>query len=400
LGTAPPKTFSVDPAKLLSRAVEVAGNARQYGTRAELDRRLPDEAIELLVESGLVRILRPARLGGYEADPVTYVDVGRELGKGMPALAWIFGVLSIHEWYMAYTDVALQEEVWAKDNDALVVDAIAPVGSATWTGDGFRLSGHWKFASGVEWCSWAALGAMTTLPDATTPEPCALFVPRAEFSIVDDWHTIGMRGTASRSVVVDDAFVPQHRILPIARLAAAGRPTGPMQDDGPLYRVPFTPMLATAIFPTILGVAERALEEFSDWASRRVRAYEPGARQREAPSTQFALAEATARWYAAHALAHRYASELTHAGEEGHCEDDPLARARYFAWRVTVARMCTEVVEKLFLEAGGNAIFDTHPLQQLWRDCHAGAQHVSLGYSDGITSFGRTLMGMDGHPLF
>jgi 3-hydroxy-9,10-secoandrosta-1,3,5(10)-triene-9,17-dione monooxygenase len=170
-------------------------------------------------------------------------------------------------------------------------------------------------------------------------------------------------------------------------------------DDGPLYRLPWTPMLAMAIFPSVLGTAQRAIDEFRAWTKERVRPFEMGAQAREAPAAQLALAEAAVRWDAAHTLARRYAQELYRYGVEGRTTVDDTERARFFAWRAFVGRTSAEVTERLFLEAGANALYESNPLQQTWRDAHAASQHVSLLYGDAMTSYGRIQMGLPGHPL-
>lgn len=371
----------------------------QHRAHAERERRLADPVIEAMTESGLLRIVRSRRLGGLEAEPKEYLQITRELARHDVATGWIFGVLSIHEWLMSYVGAALQEDVWGRDPDAIVVDSIAPVGRGEAVEGGYVVDGTWKFVSGVEWCSWVAVNAVTQLPDGPAPEPVLFFIPRADLEVKDEWHVVGLRGTASNTVAVDRVFVPEHRTLPLGRVAASGRPPGPVLDDGPLFRVPFIPMLALGLFPSSLGGAQQCLEAFHRWTAGRIRPFSQGEKAREMPIPQAALAEASTRWDAAHALAIRYAEELYDLG----CRDvsvvDDATRARLFAWRSWIARTSAEVSDRLFLESGGNALFEGHPMQQAWRDTHAAAQHVSIGYADAMTSRGRTSFGLPGHPL-
>lgn len=390
---------TTESAPLIARAADVGRQAREYLRASERERRMPDEVIKLLVQSKLLSAVQPRRVGGLEVDLPTYVQITQELARNVPSLGWLYGVMSIHQWYMAYLDPQFQDEVWSGDEDAIVVDSFALKGHAETVNGGFLLSGEWKFASGVEWSSWAGFGALTQLSDNSSPEPCLLFVPRSEFEIIDDWHTMGMRGTASRSVRLEKAFIPHHRVFHLVRVGATGNPQGVRLDDGPLYRGPWTPTFTTALMPVPLGIAQRAIEEFTEWTAQRVRALVPDEVSREQPSAQVALAEARVRWDAAHALMMQYVHEVDRLGREGRSEDDPLARAKYFAWRVHISRTSCEIVERLFLESGGNAIYESHPMQQLWRDCHAAAQQVSLVYSDGLASYGRNLMGLPGHPF-
>lgn len=385
--------------ELLNTARSVGELAVAHRAEAERDRRVADAVIEALAHSGLLRLLRPKRLGGLETDPVTYVEVLRELARHDVSAGWLLSILSIHEWYMAYVPAELQQDIYGPDDDAIVVDSVAPVGTAEPVEGGHLVSGEWKFVSGVEWCSWAAVTAVGPLPDGEVPEPCFYFVPRADFTVRDEWHVVGLRGTASNTVVVDRVFVPEHRRLPLARVAATGRPQGEVLDDGPLYHVPFVPMLASAIYPASLGGAQQALDAYRTWTEGRVRPYAMGAQEREAPSAQFTLAESSTRWDAAHALGLRYAEELYRMGQEGTSALTDVERARFFAWRAYVGRTSADVADRLFQESGGNAIFEGHPMQQAWRDTHAAAQHVSIVYPDAMTSLGRTQMGLPGHPL-
>jgi 3-hydroxy-9,10-secoandrosta-1,3,5(10)-triene-9,17-dione monooxygenase len=384
---------------LLTRAASVGEVAAAHGAASDRDRRLAPPVIEALAASGLLRLLRPRRLGGLEAEPRQYVEVIREIARYDVNAAWVYGVLSIHEWFVAYVSAELQHDLWDEDPDAIVVDSIAPVGKAEAADGGFRVSGTWKFVSGVEWCSWIAVNAITQLPDGEGPEPVLYFIPRGEVAVADEWHVVGLRGTASNTVTVADVFVPAHRTLPLARVAASGRPQGEVLDDGPLYRVPFVPMLAAGLFPVSLGGAQQALESFQRWTEGRIRPYSQGAEERQMPSAQLSFAECSTRWDAAHALAIRYAEDLYELGRQGTSALADADRARFFSWRGWIARTSAELSDRLFLDSGGNALFEDHPMQKAWRDTHAAAQHVSLGYGDAMNSRGRTGFGLPGHPL-
>lgn len=388
-------------ADLMAAATAFGEFAAKFDDEAEQKRRLPDAVVDELVSTGLIRIIRPRRLGGLEADVTTYLEVLREIATHSSSAGWISGVLTAHEWFMAYTDPQLQDEVWGEDPDAIVVDAVAPTGRAEAVPGGFKVSGQWKFVSGVEWCDWAGLGGIAVVPDGGgTPEPCLFFVPRADFTITDDWNPIGLRGTASNTVTGDDLFVPSHRVFPVARVASTGDPCGPRLDDGPLFHVPWTPMLSATLFPVPIGIAQRAVKDFHVWTEGRVRPYEAGAAQRENPSAQMALADCATQMDAVHALSLRFAAELERYAAEGHQTLTPVERARLFAWRGYISRTCAEVVDRLFREAGAHALFPTHPLNRTFRDVHAATAHASMASADAMTSYGRTLFGGAGHPMF
>jgi 3-hydroxy-9,10-secoandrosta-1,3,5(10)-triene-9,17-dione monooxygenase len=155
-------------------------------------------------------------------DPMTMLDLGREIARGSAALGWLFSLTSFHTWYLVFASEQLQEEVWGTDHTTLVSDSFAPVGRVEPVTDGYLLSGQWRFASGIEWAGWVGVGAIIPGPDGQPPELQMLFLPRSDITIVDDWNTLGLRGTASRAVVADRVFVPHHRVFALGRLAGPG----------------------------------------------------------------------------------------------------------------------------------------------------------------------------------
>lgn len=385
----------------IATAAKLGDFAAEYDDQADRERRLSPLVVEEMFRSGLTRLVRSKRLGGHEVPVSDYVEVLREVSSHSGSAGWVLQVMTIHEWFMSYTHPELQADVYGADPEAVVVDAVPPVGDAKPAAGGFELSGRWRFVSGVEWSTWAAVGAVAVLPDGPgTPEPCLFFVPRREFSIVDEWDTLGLRGTASNTVVVDSVFVPTHRVFPVGRVAATGEPVAERLDDGPLFHVPWGPMLCASIFPASIGIAQHALAEFRNWTEQRVRPYEAGAAQRENPYTQILLAESATRLDAVQALATRYAAELDRRGSDRRTVLTPEERARLFAWRGYISQTSSEIVDRLFRESGGNAQFATHPLHRLFRDSHAAASHASLLTGDSMLSYARAMFGGPGHPMF
>ena len=387
---------------LITQARELGELAWAGREEIERERRLSGEVIDGLRASGLMKLLRHRRWGGAECDPMTYLDVVRELSYGSGALGWVYGVLSFHDWYMAFTSEEFQQEAWGSDPDAFICDSFAPVGQIEAVSDGYVVSGGWRFSSGIEWSAWIAVGGIAPPPGGGEPEHLLYFLPRSDFTIVDDWYTLGLRGTASRQVVADRAFVPAHRTFSLGRLAG---PTGrdAVSDDGPLWRVPLMNIQGLWIMAPALGVAQRMIDEYAANMRRRLRPFEGGAAQRENPAGQLSLAAAGTEWDAAWALAQRYAQEgwdRGHAATSG--EDWTLSdseRAQYFSWRSSIARTSVELCDQLFIGSGAMALVDGNPLQQLFRDAHAAAAHLGVDRGDGYTSRGRVAMGLPGHPF-
>jgi 3-hydroxy-9,10-secoandrosta-1,3,5(10)-triene-9,17-dione monooxygenase len=385
--------------RLLDRARAVGELAWTRREQTEQERRIPDEVIDALRESGLVHLGNQRRWGGAEADPVTMLDIGREIARGSASLGWLFAITSFHTWYMAFTSEELQKEVWGDDNSTFVADSFAPVGKVERVVDGYLLSGRWRFASGIEWAGWVSVGGMVPGRDGEPPELQMFFLPRSAITVVDDWHTLGLKGTASRAVVADQVLVPDHRVFALGRLAGPGF-RGAIADEGPLWRVPLMTMQGLAVMTASTGVSQRMVEEFTAATKKRVRWLDPGAQQREAPAAQLTLAAAATQWDANWALAQRYAQEGWNRARSG--ADWVLSeeeRARYFSWRAYIARSSVELTDELYISSGAMALFDSNPLQQIFRDMHAAGVHVGTDRGDAYTSRGRVAMGFLGHPF-
>ena len=385
--------------ELLDQAREVGELAFRYREETERERRMPDRVMDALRASGLVKLLCRRKWGGLESDPMTFLEVGREIARNSTSLGWLYTLLGFHEWYMSFASDELQQDVWGKDPDAFVCDSFAPVGDVERVSDGYVVSGRWRFASGIEWSSWIGVGGVAVAPDGERPEHQLFFIPRSDVVVEDDWNTLGLKGSASRAVAITRAFVPDHRAFAIGRLATAtGR--GARVNDGPLWRVPLMGLQGLAVLIPTLGTAQRVVEEFHVWTKARHRPYEGGAAASEAAAPQIALAAGATQWDACYALAQKYAQEgwdRAVRGESWVLSEEE--RATLFAWRSYIARASIELTDQLFIGSGAMVCFDSHPLQQLFRDIHTCGVHIGIDRADAYTSRGRVAMGGVGHPF-
>src|SRR2546428_669581 len=200
------------PETYLHRVRALLPPLRERAVPAERLRRLPDETFADFQEAGLFRCLQPKRYGGYELDPATLYRAVIEIGTVCGSTAWILGVIGIHNWHLALFAPQAQDDVWGKDTSIQVSTSLAPTGTVTRVDGGFRLQGRWSFSSGCDFCHWAALGGIVPPLEAGAPPDVRTFlVPRSDYTIDDTWYAVGLCGTGSKDVVVDDAFVPEYR---------------------------------------------------------------------------------------------------------------------------------------------------------------------------------------------
>lgn len=232
------------------------------------DRRIPDETIADFQKAGFFKILQAREYGGYEMDPQVFYSVLLEIAKTCMSSAWVLGVIGVHNWQMNLFDEPAAEEVWGDDPTVLISSSYAPVGRVTPVDGGFTLSGRWSFSSGCEHCDWIFLGAVVPTEEAPWDmlNYRTFLLPKADYKIVDNWDVVGLRGTGSHDIVVDDVFVPEHRTHNM------------LSDEGgkkfmhkpPLYRLPFMQVFSRAVSTPTLGALEGALEKYIGVAQTRL----------------------------------------------------------------------------------------------------------------------------------
>jgi 3-hydroxy-9,10-secoandrosta-1,3,5(10)-triene-9,17-dione monooxygenase len=369
--------------------------AAERAQAIEQHRRLPDDLMQALIDSGLLRVMQPAHWGGYEMDLGTFVRVATEIATGDTSTGWVFCILGIHNFWIGYVEPQLQQEIWGKDANVLMADSFAPMGRAQPVSGGYRFSGRWSFLSGL-WCSdWVAVGARVAPEPGGKPEWAMFFVPKTDYRVEDEWRVVGMQGTDSNTIVVEDAFVPHHRVFWLERSERTGEAPGHKLNPGPLYRLPFVPTLGLSLVPAAVGSARAAITHFQQWIQTRVPIYTTsGTPQQEMTSAQMVLAEASTTLDAVEGLMLRCAEEIMAlCGPERRVLTEQ-ERARYYAWRSYMVRQATRVVDRLFELSGGHALYLRHPLQRIWRDVHAVSQHLGLHFEFAMEAYGRTLVGL------
>lgn len=379
---------------LLEQARGIAQMAAERTQAIDQQRRLPDDLMTAMKESGLFRILQPAHWGGYEMDLGTFVRVATEIAKGDTSTGWVYCILGIHHFWIGYVEPELQHEIWGKDSNVLMADSFAPVGKVQPVSGGYRLSGRWSFLSGL-WCSdWVAVGALVPPEEGGRPEWTMFFVPKTDYRVDDQWYVVGMQGTDSNTIVVEDAFVPRHRVFWLERSQRTGESPGHKLNPSPLYRLPFIPILGIALVPAAVGSARAALTHFQQWIEKRVPIYSTsGTSQQGMASAQVALAETSTALDAVENLMLRCADEIMSLTDERRIPTE-LERMRYYAWRGYMVRQAIRVVDRLFELSGGHALYLQHPMQRIWRDVHATGQHLGLHFEFAMEGYGRALVGL------
>jgi 3-hydroxy-9,10-secoandrosta-1,3,5(10)-triene-9,17-dione monooxygenase len=377
----------LDAAAALKRAAALAPALRERAALGDKLRRLPDQTAEDLVASNLLRLCQPARFGGGEQGLDVLCEVLMALGRGDGAQAWVASVYGAMAYQTALFEDQAQHDVWDNDPGVPIAGSLVPVGNRVEKVDGgYRLSGKWPFNSGAHHAGWLILGDMAD-DGAGKPEHAYFLVPAGDYRIEDDWFAVGLSGTGSSTVTLDNIFVPAHRML-LNRDMNEGHAPGSRINTFPLYRMPLFGYLQLVLASVPAGVAAGMVDEF--------KAYIRGKRGGSAPVAGIdllhaRLAEAAAGSHAATLLlregARRVMAKLT--GGNRLDEADAGLAMRDSGYALRLAKHATTLI---FEATGAHGLYLSNAIQRGYRDVHAAGNHGSLNWERSALRYAQTTL--------
>jgi alkylation response protein AidB-like acyl-CoA dehydrogenase len=334
---------------------------------AELSRASSDA----LYDSGVLHMKVPTVLGGAEADLVTQYEVIEAVTAVNAAAGWCAMVgstsLGLPAAFLPDGGVARMFGAGHMPRGAIL---IMPTGQATRVAGGYRLSGTWAFASGVQHAEWVAAHGLLREADDAAPVLHMFVFPASDIRLHDNWQVLGLRGTGSCDISVTDIFVPED----CAWNVVAQKP----RRGGALYRLGVPAFVANEHAAFATGIARRALDLLTTAAIDKKRGYGPGASSlADRAVVQRMLGHSNLKLRAARALALQLNEQAMDVVQSG-ADITPRLALELRA----VACYCTEVagdiVTQAFRYAGAAAIFEHHLMQRCLRDINVAAQHLMV----------------------
>ena len=374
---------------VLARVRALVPLIRDNAAAAEEARTLPRQTVDALLAAGISRILIPPRYGGYGLSLDTWFDVVCEIAKGDASHGWCASLIIHHPHYVGHFPPAAQNAIWADGVDCAIAASVQPAGRVTPLAGGYRLSGEFGFASGVNHSRWLVVGSIAE--GAGGPEARFFIVRPGEYRVKDTWFTTAMRGTGSNTAVCDDVYVPAEHTLALADLREGNTPGGKLHDN-PIYRAPWVSYAPLTFTAPMLGAAQGAYELFREWIKTR-KAGRGGTALAEFTSVQVRLARAAADLDAAELLLRR-AVDAARSPQRPSLEQ----RARTMRDCSRAAELCVDVIDTLLGMSGTAGFATSHPIQRAWRDIHFAAMHVALNPEQNFGHFGRGELGLPRDP--
>ncbi|MBW5481388.1 acyl-CoA dehydrogenase family protein [Streptomyces bambusae] len=378
--------------ELVARAAGLRADLWEDAPESDRTRRLTARSIAAVTDAGLMRLMTPRRLGGYEADIRTLLEVATEVGRGCGSTAWITGVLNAGNFVASLFPREVQDEVWSLNADARTALVLGmPARGVEVVDDGVVVTGEWGYVSGSLHADW--VGVLIAVPTDGGENVVHFALLRAdELEIKDTWHFAGMRGTGSNTVVATAVFVPQRRLLPYAPLLNGE--TDGVVDASSRYRNSLVGLFSIGLLGSMIGGAVAAFDFVREAAPNRPAAGSKFPNQAESPTLQLDLAEAATKIETAKLLAAKIADTADAAAYAGEFPD-VLTRAAARQNSTRVAHLCREAVDLLMTAYGSSAFSEANPLQRIWRDVNVGSRHAGFGMGIPAQLYGRALVGKD-----
>jgi alkylation response protein AidB-like acyl-CoA dehydrogenase len=354
---------------------ELIPEFRARATETETGRTLPDDLARRAKEGGLFDLLRPRSLGGLGLDTMTFLDTAIVLSHADSSVGFLFSIATVANALFAWLDPTVARHLIGDSIHFSATCTPAPLGTAIPDGHGgFIVSGRWPFSTGCKHADWFEVGVVVMDGDGPrlgtdgAPQRRLAIVRPKDARIIDTWQASGLRGTGSHDVTLEGLTVPEEHTIPLE--------PGGARVNGPLGSLSITAMVALTGLGFPLGIARRALDEFTELAKTKKRGL-IGTQTLLARDehVQAELGRAEAELRAATAYARQVARQMWTGALEGReADENEMELAGNHAVRVA-----TSVVDTVCALAGASISRDAHPLERCQRDVHTARQHGIYG---------------------
>jgi 3-hydroxy-9,10-secoandrosta-1,3,5(10)-triene-9,17-dione monooxygenase len=377
--------------ELWGRAQQLLPVLRERAAGCEELRRLPDDTLRDLHDTGLFRMQQPRRVGGSELEFAAVVTFGALLARACASSAWNLVNLGSHHLLLGMFPPKAQDEVWNVSADTLIASSfVFPAGRAERVEGGYRISGRWPFSSGVDPSDWNLLAGQVAGAEGEPPEQRVFLLHRSQYTVHDTWFAGGLRGTGSKDVGVKEQFVPEHRTVAVADMKGGPTP-GSSVNPGPLFQMPVFALFPYMLSGVALGIAEGLIDQFAAGSAGRGKM--TGAKIAAVQSVQLRLGEAAALARASRLFQVGNCREAEAMIREGRVPDMPT-KARYRLEGAYAVDWAVKAVDVLFMLSGASGLYESGHVARAFRDAHAVKQHFSFNTDVAGTTYGRVALGL------
>ncbi len=324
---------------------------------------LPDDVLQIVYDEKLFKLFLPETLGGRGLSLPDAVRVFEEAAAADGSFGWLVTIGSGGNMFLENM-TGLQAEELFTPADAVIAGSGQPTGEAHEEDGGYRVSGEWHYCSGAPYASMFTANTMIWQDGTATEEVRACIFLPDQVEIIEDWNAFGLRGTASHTIRVHDAFVPRERTFSVTdKQNAVGLP---------VHNFPFVQFSQVSFAAVCLGLTSRFLEEAHLLAERS----KPHWSSEKVAVTMRLLKEQQHRFSEAEQLFHTAVSRRWDMHLDGRLDEHELEQLS--AVCIESADIATDCAVQLFRRLGMQAVLESTPANRAFRDLWTAGQHGFL----------------------
>lgn len=347
-----------------------------------------DADVAAWADAGILATLAPKTYGGLELGFDTFSQIVQRVSAVSPSAGWVCSFLMGASWRLLTLGSEGQEEVFGDRNYVLGAGTAAPIFDVEKVDGGYLISGRTAWNSGASHAQWFQMNGL--LKTTSGPPQMMMFVlPRSDVTVLDTWHILGMKGTASRDLVVENTFVPDRRAAPFSP-ALEGKSHGHRLHANPMYHLPFLPFAMIEVLPVVVGTHRGAANALKDRVIARMGTLS-GAKAAERVPSQIRMAQGLARASMAEQMLGAMVTELSRVAPD---IAQPMRRAETKLMASMVTNFCLDSVNEMAKSVGGDAFRDGAPFQGYFRDINTVARHAFLDPDTASETYGKMLLGL------
>ena len=376
-------TLTTGP-ELIQRARDLSALLAEQAHEAEQLRRPTDQVIQALKDAEIFKLMSPRKFGGLELDLDTFFEVGLALSEGDASMAWVANFYIEHVWIFCLFPEEFQNELFADKSYALAPAMLSPTGQVTKEKGGYRLNGRWSWSTGIMHADWVLPAAIVTGEDGKRA-PMFFALPRSEVKVEDVWFVDGMQGTGSNDVIIEDAFIPEGRMLSFQDMIE-GRSPGAKVHSNPLYSTPMLPTLGLAAAMPALGQARACVRMFRD---RLLDRKANGGTRRVGAASHMRLAHAEVQVDQIYFLLRNLVEDVMKLRNSA----TRLDRTRWATQLAFAVDQCKSVIAYVCEAAGASGHVQSSPLGRAARDINTVGAHIVFDLDARLELHGAAMLG-------
>ncbi|WP_298670329.1 acyl-CoA dehydrogenase family protein [uncultured Sphingomonas sp.] len=385
---------SLTPQELIRRTTALKPLLAAHAAECERARHPIESVWNEIRKTGCFYHFIPKKYGGLEFDADSFIDAMLPLSEGCPSTGWVTAFCVEHNWMLTQFPEQFQDEVFGTlDGDrvpyVIAPGATAPPGKAVKVDGGYRITGRWKWGTGVMHSDWVLVANMIVDGPANVVLFCAL--PTEQVTVLDTWHIDGMEGTGSHDLLIEDVFIPEHRTMDMAEMRA-GTAHGSRLYDNPIYRQPMLPLLGVTAAISGVGAARAAVSLFREQLAERM-VMGTNITQSEKPAAQMRLANASVMARTAELLLRdALNSNIALATPEKRADFEQRSRMRLQI--AQAMELCRHAIMMVAEASGASSHLRSNPMQRYLRDVNVMSNHIVYDKDGAAELHGRSLIGL------